>query len=459
MIAGVSPLLAKETVLSKIINMVDAFTITLSSGFDDQNRKYINTLMNLDNSKTIILETKGHDVRVKNTVDVPLKKGQKITVDFSEYTQDGTSKIYIDYPHLDKLPVGSEISFETSQTVLKVEKQIEDYAECVVVETQNKSVMQYDRVVLAHNEESQSVLSERDKKDILRGMEYGIHVLALSACCNAGHVQNTKLFLKEKNMGDMKVLAKIETEEGYKNLKDIQAVADGIVLIADMIEPFLGKKTIAQVVREVRDAGKSCFVKYIKHSSCPDYAFREESLVKDLCAQGIDGLMLEAFILEEEVYPMIDVVLDYMDKYELQLSKKEVKRFDEEKHEIRDYILYNAYRITKEMDVRAIVCFTENGYTSSRIATLNPEIPVITFTKSSDTYRFLSLIWWVRGYKISQSFNYENLKRIGKEMIRIVFKGNISLDDKVLIVHANESDGEVMQDMINGIELYNFKNM
>lgn len=44
-------------------------------------------------------------------------------------------------------------------------------------------------------------------------------------------------------------------------------------------------------------------------------------------------------------------------------------------------------------------------------------------------------------------------------MIRIVFKGNISLDDKVLIVHANESDGEVMQDMINGIELYNFKNM
>lgn len=74
MIAGVSPLLAKETVLSKIINMVDAFTITLSSGFDDQNRKYINTLMNLDNSKTIILETKGHDIRVKNTADVPLKK-------------------------------------------------------------------------------------------------------------------------------------------------------------------------------------------------------------------------------------------------------------------------------------------------------------------------------------------------------------------------------------------------
>ncbi len=45
----------------------------------------------------------------------------------------------------------------------------------------------------------------------------------------------------------------------------------------------------------------------------------------------------------------------------------------------------------------------------------------------------------VRGYKISQSFSYENLKRIGKEMIRIIFKGNISLDDKIIIVQANES--------------------
>jgi hypothetical protein len=57
-VASVSPILAKETVLSKIVNMVDAFTLTLSRGFDDNNKKYIDTLMKLDNSKTVILETK-----------------------------------------------------------------------------------------------------------------------------------------------------------------------------------------------------------------------------------------------------------------------------------------------------------------------------------------------------------------------------------------------------------------
>jgi hypothetical protein len=44
-------------------------------------------------------------------------------------------------------------------------------------------------------------------------------------------------------------------------------------------------------------------------------------------------------------------------------------------------------------------------------------------------------------------------------MIRIIFKGNISLDDKVLIVQANESNSGEKSDMINGIELYNFKNI
>jgi pyruvate kinase, alpha/beta domain protein len=90
---------------------------------------------------------------------------------------------------------------------------------------------------------------------------------------------------------------------------------------------------------------------------------------------------------------------------------------------------------------------------------LGPKIPIITFTQSKDTYRYLSLVWGVKGYKISQSFNYENLKKIGKEMIRMIFKGNISLDDKILILQANESVSSPKNDMINGIEFYNFKNI
>jgi pyruvate kinase len=90
---------------------------------------------------------------------------------------------------------------------------------------------------------------------------------------------------------------------------------------------------------------------------------------------------------------------------------------------------------------------------------LAPKVPVITFTKSDETYRYLNMIWGVKWYKISESFNYENLKRIWKEMIRIIFKGNISLDDKIVIVQANEYQKDDRWDMINWVELYKFKNI
>ena len=44
-------------------------------------------------------------------------------------------------------------------------------------------------------------------------------------------------------------------------------------------------------------------------------------------------------------------------------------------------------------------------------------------------------------------------------MIRIIFKGNISLDDKIVIVQANELHYDEKTDMINGVELYKFKNI
>ena len=44
-------------------------------------------------------------------------------------------------------------------------------------------------------------------------------------------------------------------------------------------------------------------------------------------------------------------------------------------------------------------------------------------------------------------------------MIRIIFKWNISLDDKIVIVQSNEYQKDERSDMINGVELYKFKNI
>jgi len=97
--------------------------------------------------------------------------------------------------------------------VLKVENHIEDAVECTVVTAKEKHIFQYDRCLLEHNEDPIETLLERDEKDILWGLEYGVHIISISACFSAEHIQATKNFLKDKNNGDMKVFAKIETRK------------------------------------------------------------------------------------------------------------------------------------------------------------------------------------------------------------------------------------------------------
>ena len=459
-VASVSPILAKETVLSKIVNMVDAFTLTLSRGFDDNNKKYIDTLMKLDNSKTIILETKWNEVRIKNIGNFGVKEWQKVVVEYSEYTQENQNKIYIDYPNMDLITVGSEIRFVQSWVVMKVENHIEDAVECTVTQAKEKHIFQYDRCLLEHNEDPIETLLERDEKDILWWLEYGVHIISMSACYSAEHIQAAKDFLKEKNNWEMKVFAKIETRKWLDNLQEIVEVADGITLVADFIQPLLTKEeTLDDLIQYIRWKGVPVLINYACRTSQSDYPLSQDEQLQYLCGQCVDGVYLEPMIIEDEVFDAIEKLETTLEKYELKYQPKNPARFDEKDFEIRDYIIFNAYRITQELDVRAIVCFTENWYTAARIASLNPAVPIITFTKSTHTYRFLNVVRGLKWYKISQSFNYENLKRIWKEMIRIIFKWNISLDDKVLIVQSNELNNDIKSDMINGIELYQFKNI
>ncbi len=459
-IAGVSPTLAKETVLSKVINMVDAFRITLSKGYDDNNKKYIDTLMKLDNSKTVILETKGIDIRIKNTWDLAVKKWDKWTAEFSDYAQEWLNKIYIDYPELWNLKEGTIITCQQSNVELKVLETKEDTAEVEVIEAGKGKIIQYDRVLFRDlNNFAEDEISEKDKKDILRWLEYGSHVLGVSCTNSANHIKSAREFLENNNAKDMKIFAKIETENWLKNLDSILEVADGIIFWIDAF-PSLKKEDVIEIIRKIKDAGKPILLTKVAVEYWADFEKKFWDEILEYSKEAVDGIMLETFLIEDEVFDAIEKTGNILSDIENKLNEKALKRFEKEwDFEVRDYIIYNAFRSWNELGIKTAICFTENGYTASRFSSLAPKIPVITFTQSKETYRYLSLVWWVKGYKISQSFNYENLKKIWKEMIRMIFKWNISLDDKILILQANETIDSEKWDMINGIELYNFKNI
>ena len=454
------PTLAKETVLSKVINMVDVFRISLSGGFDDNNKKYIDTIMKLDNSKTIMMETRGSDIRVKNVMDIKVKAKQKIEIEYSEYAQEHDKRIFVDAAFLRELKVGQVIKFQQSGVVIKIKSNAEDASMCEVIEW--GWIIQYDRVFFQNYDLNLPFLGERDKHDILRGLEYGIHVMAPSLVKTREDIVELKDFLKSKNAGNMKIITKIETPEALENVDELLDISDGLIFVFEKIEKAMKTLKLNEetLIKKCKDVGKPAIVTFIGKFEKNKYQLINETRLKKFSHMAADAYMLDVLLQEDDPLTLITQLSDTLDSLELKIVPQELTKFyANNEHMVRDYIIYNAHRATQEVDVRAMVLYTENGYSAGRLSSLKPRVPIIAFTKSDENYRYLNILRGVRGYKISQSFSYENLKRIGKEMIRIIFKGNISLDDKIIIVQSNESSSDEKTDMINGLELYKFKNI
>lgn len=466
-IATVGPSLAKETVLSKVINFVDVFRINLSHGFIDHHKKYIDTILKLDNSKTIMLETKGAEIRSKNVNPLALKKTDKIVIDFSEYQDEEKGKLFIDYTDLYDVPTGTELTFEETAVILKVEKNDGLTLQCKVVE--GGTIQPLKKAFFKWYKPNLPFLTEKDKKDILRWLQVGVNILVVSYVKNENNILELRDFLYQHNGKDVKIIAKIETKDAVENLEQVINAADGISLLKWSLEELTTKKSLTEekVIAMCNKFGKPFimaghFVKKLKTGKNAVAHQAQYEAIEEYLQAWVDAFMLgyeTAFGEDpiEDITGLYNAILKYQVGIEKNFAMHDVHINTE--NEITDYLIYNAYRTSKEMNIKAIICFTHNWYSVSRLSTLKPNIPIIAFTKVDDTYKYLNVLWAVKWYKISNSFDYQHVKKIGKEIIRIIFKGNISLDDKILIMHASDAADSEMTNIMNGIEIYKFKDI
>jgi hypothetical protein len=71
--------------------------------------------------------------------------------------------------------------------------------------------------------------------------------------------------------------------------------------------------------------------------------------------------MLDTLLQEDDPLKVITELSDTLDTLELKIAPQEIVRFyANNEFMVRDYILYNAHRATQEVDVRALVLYTEN---------------------------------------------------------------------------------------------------
>lgn len=460
--ATVSAAIAKETVLSKLINMINVFRIDVANKpFDDVQRKYIDTILKLDDSKTIVLETKWEEITLKNMKPLSYAIDDEFVMEYSQIQEEDSSSVFVNYSYLSQIPLWATIGFEGSDLSADIVSHYDGTVRCRVKVAWTLNLGQ--KMLFFWYKPKLSFLSEKDKKDVIRGIQSGVNLLAASSVKTADDIIDMKNFLQNNNWEGIKMYTRLHNSDMLAHLESIIQNSDGIVLTHGDMARANGEYTMESIISLIKQHGKPVMI------CLNDHAMRDEwQLTKDLynyTMWWVDIIMVGDDITEKgsPVDPIQSLTLILQQAESDMASVPQYGRFtytvDNEVDE-SNYIISLIPKVLQDIDAKVVICYTGSGFTSAKIASLKLSVPSLVFTKNDAVYRYNNLLRWVKWYKIGQTSTYKQLKQIGKEMIRIHFKGNISLDDKVLIVTLIESEEDNKIDgVINGMEVYKFKNI
>jgi pyruvate kinase len=177
----------------------------------------------------ILLDTKGPEVRT-TICDAPfeLKKGNKIDIIGDPEKKSSSDAIYVTYSAFAAdIPVGSDILFDDGAISLKVQKRSGNALECLIV---NDGVLGSRKSVNIPGVKLKlPSLTEKDKKFLEVAAKSGVDFIAHSFVRSKEDVLDVKAVLESHN-SDIKIIAKIENQDGIDNIDDIIDNVYGIMV-------------------------------------------------------------------------------------------------------------------------------------------------------------------------------------------------------------------------------------
>ena len=215
----------------------------------------------LDLPIACMLDTKGPEIRLgefKNGVE-KLVTGQKFTLTSRDV--EGTNEIcsvtYKDLPH-DVKP-GGRIMLDDGLIELRIDEVGDTDISCTVCNDGTIKTKKGVNVPGVHL--SMPYMSQRDTSDILFGVEQGFDLISASFARNAQDIMEIRHILDEHN-SKIRIIAKIENQEGIDNIDEILTVADGIMVARGDMGVEIDFAEIPAIQKHLIDramsAGKIC---------------------------------------------------------------------------------------------------------------------------------------------------------------------------------------------------------
>ncbi len=368
-----------------------------------------------------------------------LEEGQTFTLT-TEKIEGDEKRVSITYDGLaEDVEIGKTILIDDGLIELKVKNITDTDIICTVIN--GGELGQRKGVNVPNVPVRLPALTQKDREDIIFGVEQGVDFIAASFVRSAEGVLEIKALLKECNAPHIPIIAKIENAEGIKNIDEILHCADGIMVARGDLGVEIPAQEVPYLQKLLIQKCNDNYKPVITATQMLDSMIRnprptraEVTDVANAVYDGTDAVMLSGETAQgkyplEALQMMVEIVKNtenHLD-YDALLEKAQ----ENQKKSIASAIGYSSVATAASLKAKCILTPTASGATARVVSKFKPEAMIVGVTPNEETLRRMQIY---RGVYPIKSIPYSTTEEIFDEAINLAsVKGLVETGDIVVV--------------------------
>ena len=415
-----------------------------SHGTHEEHKKKFDRVIKVSNELGLpvatLLDTKGPEIRLKDIEGgkTEIVSGQKFILT-TEEVLGNNEKVTITYKNLvNDISVGTTILIDDGLIEMVVDAIEETDIICTVIN--GGPISNHKGVNVPGAELSMPYISDVDRSDIMFGCDMGFDFIAASFVrCREDILEIRKIL--DQHGSHMKIIAKIESMQGIRNLEDILTVSDGIMVARGDLGVEIPMEDIPvvqkQMIKMAEAQGKHVITATQMLESMiknPRPTRAETTDIANAIYDGTTAIMLSGETAAG-AYPVEAVKtmakIAERSEQDIDYNSRMKKREHIDNFDVTTAISHATCTTAMDLKAAAIITVTISGFTAGMISRYKPNCPIIACSVSTRICRQLNLSWGVTPIWIARESTTDDLFDVAVRAAEEA--GYIQKGDKVVL--------------------------
>ncbi|BAZ04867.1 pyruvate kinase [Calothrix sp. NIES-3974] len=451
-VATIGPATSSPEMLKAIIEAgATTLRLNFSHGSHADHQRNIRlirqTAFELNQPVAILQDLQGPKIRLGKFEhgSIVVNKGDRFTL--TNRPVVGSQEIScVTYEYLaDEVPAGARILLDDGRVEMLVEEVNRDKGDlhCRVTvggTLSNNKGVNFPGVYL-----SVKAMTEKDREDLMFGLDQGVDWVALSFVRNPQDLIEIKELISSTGK-QVPVIAKIEKHEAIEQMEAVLALCDGVMVARGDLGvelpaedvPVLQKRLIATANRlGIPIITATQMLDSMVNNPRPTRA--EVSDVANAILDGTDAVMLSNETAvgkypEEAVATMARIA----ERIEQEMAQNSDRHAVDTRRSIPNAISQAVGQIAEQLGASAIMSLTQSGATARNVSKFRPRTPILAVTPHVSVARQLQMVWGVQPLLV---LDFPSTGQTFKTALGVALERNLVAEGDIVVMTAGTLQG------------------